>query len=233
MKNILLIGAFVFASLAGAPSVFAYTVDGTTAVTAAINSCGYASNDTGYCAESFTTIGAGSIDALTTRIGNPGSSVLDYVVSVQADAGGHPSGVDLGSSDSKNAAVFGHGVACSQADNSWTFSTPVPLSASTVYWLVLIPSGYDSIGVNVCGNSGVGTTGSEALPTTSDTSTWETPTYGREFYFSADITEGGGGGGGTTASTTITVIVDPAEQLFDAFVIFFASMVFIIWLIRR
>jgi len=46
-------------------------------------------------------------------------------------------------------------------------------------------------------------------------------------------TGGGGGGSGGSATTTTTVIDDPAEQLFDAFLLYFLSMAFIIWLMRK
>jgi hypothetical protein len=63
-----------------------------------------------------------------------------------------------------------------------------------------------------------------------------TSIYGGTAVLSANITQGGGGGAGGGASSTLSIAtstVDQAEQnLFFAYWTFFASLVFVVWLIR-
>lgn len=78
-----------------------------------------------------------NIDDLTVRLKKSGTPVDNVTIEIQADSGGSPSGVSLGTSD----AVTGGSVSASYADKAFSWSSPVSLVAGTTYWFVIKRSG--------------------------------------------------------------------------------------------
>lgn len=88
---------------------------------------GFASNNSNMTAQGFTTVGAGTIASVVSQTAFGGAASA-ATISIQADSAGAPSGVDLGSvSITPNASC---------ANSTWTFGTPVSVSATTKYYLV-------------------------------------------------------------------------------------------------
>jgi len=88
-------------------------------------------------AQSFTTSGAGDIGTITgAQLIKTGTPTDDVTASIQADSGGNPSGTPLGTS----GAVDVQATTCG-TEYTFTFSTPVAVSASTLYWVVFQRTG--------------------------------------------------------------------------------------------
>lgn len=87
-------------------------------------------------AQSFSLAAASVVNKVVGRIFKDGSPADNMVASIQADSSGVPSGTPLIS-----ASVAGASIGTSAANITFSFSTPLNLSASTTYWLVFERSG--------------------------------------------------------------------------------------------
>lgn len=104
-----------------------------------------------YAAQSFTTTQSGTISSIATSLQTVGSPSDNVTVSLQADSAGAPSGVSLGSGTVAAASVPS---ACSSGRTTFTFSGPVTVTNSTLYWVVYSRSGANDTSnrYQICGN---------------------------------------------------------------------------------
>lgn len=156
-------------------------------------------------------------------------------ISIDCDADGNgagthlwvafsPVGVHMGSSaQSFNACNSGTFVAYGGGGSGqYTHNFQVDAGqAGTVTWLYL---SYVESGYNECTN------GTDTLAQCMLENAYTVPGSISVTY---DLSAGGGGGGGSGTTTPVTVIDDPAEQIFDALMLFLLSMFGMIWFMRK
>lgn len=138
-------------------------------------------------AQQFTMGGTGhSIDATTVLMSKIGTPAGTMVAELFADSGGLPTGGALGTSD---AVTIDTAVTTTSPNYNWvnfTFSTPVALSASTIYHLVIRTIGYTyNNGVTellLAGDQG-GTHTGEGETYDDGTSTWSSIAPATVLYF--------------------------------------------------
>ena len=150
-------------------------------------------------ADPITTTGAGTVSTVSVCVTKNGSPVDNAVLSIYSDSAGAP-GSDLGDSTGVAASgITSNGALndCSSGGASFvtfTFTTPVSLSASTNYWLFLGRSGTRSTSnyYFLDGDSRVSTGFGHMLA--SNSGTWTS--NGAEGFYNLVVTPSGGGGGG-------------------------------------
>ena len=130
-------------------NALAYTLTSTTSSDPA-NGFGYSSAIAEKAAESFTTIGAGTMDIVTFSQNKIGAPTDNYTIEIQTDSSGSPSGTVLASFTGAGADLT-----TTPTDYNRSFGT-VSLSASTKYWFVFKRSGTLST-TDYYGNPGLGT----------------------------------------------------------------------------
>ena len=164
-----------------------------------INSIGFASNDTAQGAQSFTTVGAGTVLSVDLEGARDGSSTTDlYYIQIFTDSSSVPgSMLTNGESNSHQLNDFPAVVSfkCSLTTMSpvtFTFSTPPSVSAATRYWAVCTTKGiYDtSNALRWCGDSLSAHSEIEVHSTTTPT-TWGTAT-GQAGYLVVSIQDAAG-----------------------------------------
>jgi len=183
---------------------------------------GWGTSATPRIAQSFTTVAAGSVNAIDTYQLINGGTGNDYFITIESDAGGTPDGVALDTSNTVSNLN-----SCSSAQQV-SFSGAAPLAASTKYWAV-----FHMIGVpdDTNNNEGCGAIDSYAGGTQlRDNGGWTD--QGIDEKMIIYLTTGGSGGGGGLGGATSTV--DQAEtNLAYATWIFLSSMVIMIWIMRK
>jgi hypothetical protein len=117
-----------------------------------VNSVGLASNDSAQAAQSFTTVGAGTISSCNIKCAYDGSSTSTaFYLQIFSDSSGSPgSMITNGESNSHPLSDFTPIVtascfATSPSAVTFTWPTPPTVAAFTTYWLVLTTKGvYDA-----------------------------------------------------------------------------------------
>jgi len=221
--------AFLFTFLLLPNSVFAYTIT-TTVNSSSLTAVGYTDGGTDLRqsdAELITTTGAGDLTQVimsVAKVASPGDTV---VVKVYANSGAVPTGAALGTSDALLPSQTNcPGGSSATRDETFTFSTPVALSASTDYWIALERTG-SLDGTNFyrpCGDDAV-VTNDFALK---NNGTWSSSSD-QSIRLFATIDEGGGG-----ATTATSTPVDNANaNQFYGVVLFLVGFWGTIWFFRK
>lgn len=155
-----------------------------------------------------TTAGAGTVSTVSLCVAKNGNPVDTAVLSIYSDSAGAP-GSDLGNS----TGVAASGITSNGAFNdcssgganfvTFTFSSPVSLSASTNYWLFLGRSGTRSTSAYyfMLGDSHTSTGFGPMLA--SNSGVWISS--GAEGFYSLVVTASGGGGGGGNSMYALTI----------------------------
>lgn len=118
--------------------------------------------------QTFTTVGAIDVTAIAFSFGKNGSPTDDVTVDIFATSGGNPTGTSLGTSNAIGSASIGNVV-------TFTFPTPIALSATTLYAAVLSRSGAVD-GTNFFSVTGTAaSTYSGGTPLTYNGSSWSQP----------------------------------------------------------
>ncbi len=126
-----------------------YTIT-TTASSSSANGYGYSVGTAEKAAQSFTTTGAGTLNNVTFSMCKIGSPADNFVIELQSDSSGAPSGTVLASYTGAASSIT-----TSPTDYSYSFGLTT-LSASTKYWFVFSRSGSLSTS-NYYTNPGLGT----------------------------------------------------------------------------
>lgn len=170
----------------------------------------------------FVTIGAGTADSVDFCLKNDGGSPSGIVLLFMADSGGSPSTVIASSTAS--------GAISTAQRYTFTFSSPVSLSAATDYWIMAVPSG----GGSTLANCGLGsdTSGYATKYSSNNGASWSTLT-GTTQNFSFLVTESGGGGGATTTTASTTMMSNPNQDVANGIYLYFVGFFGIIWLFRK
>jgi len=169
-----------------------------------------------------TTVTANTFDVNLDSAVN-GSPSDDAVIYIEGNSSGQPDGTVLGSSQVPASSLTG---TCGAT--AYPTITTADLPAGT-YWLVRGRSGSPDNTDNFlnCINH-LSTTNTEQQSSGS----WSG--YGLDMVGTMVTSDSGGGGGGGTGTTTPpTVIDDPAEQIFDAMILFLLTMFGMIWFMRK
>jgi len=219
------------------PFVYAdYTID----ITAATGErCWPSVDNTDYrCGQQFTTVGAGDVSSVTMKMAKHNSPTQLLTAKIETTSGGSPTGTVLGTSSTFDASTIGAS-ACSSGGNSvtFTFATPVSLSASTEYAVTV--TGSANNGTNypaICGKNPGDTSGSDVIYGTNTTWTVTAPSA---LYLTVPVVESSGGGGGDTsatstwtATTTFSCVLTSTSSLCDTSNSGIADIIFMLgWLV--
>jgi len=191
--------------------------------------------------QSFTTINAGDITGFENlEVVKQGSPADDIIVSVYDDSGG-PNTL-LGNYTVNNVYVL---ASCS-GEITGTFSSPISVAASTMYWVVIQRSGSADFThyYKTCGDAvGDSYAGGGAGYIDNGATFTDLTGAGYDLRITLDIQEGGGGGdtgsttppftGGGPLSASTTIVDNPTQDLWNGYMLFFLSMGGVLWLFKR
>jgi len=114
----------------------------------------------------------------------------------------------------------------------FTFSSPIALSASTVYWLVTSRSSYADVNVQLCGTVGSGG-GNQAHSSTGATGSW-TGSSASSFDTATDVVEGSPPPPPATTTEATRTPVDSANQdLFYGVLLFMVGFWGTVWFFKK
>jgi len=221
----LLPGTFVFAD---------YTIS-TVTNSSSLTAVGYtdgAGDDRVSDAQQVITTGAGTVSSIVMSVATAGSPGDNLVMKIYADSGDLPSGAAIATSNNVSAGVMGSGCPGGNSatrDETFTFSSPVSLSAATKYWFAIERTGaLDGTDFyRACGDdAGAITPNSFAKYTSSWANSPQT------IRLTADVVEGGSSGTSTATSTDVTVD-NPNQNLFNGVILFMLSFWGVIWFFRK
>jgi len=169
-------------------------------------------------AQSFLTIGAGTLETVRIKASVAGSGT--YTMTLEADDSGHPSGAPLANVSFSGAIAAG----CSDSVDV-SFASPISLDAATTYWIVFDRDDANSTG-NYLDLCSVGSdTYSDGIWKRFNTSAWSTISDDGDLIL--PIVEGGGGEGSTTPTTTPNgLTADPFFPYFEGALLWIAIFAF-------
>jgi len=215
--GLLFIPSFAFAD---------YTVTPATYSTGNLIDMSAANNTNG--GQIFTTVGVGDVSRIDICLSsNIGSQTGDVTMDIYAASGNDPTGSSLG-----QATIVANTVSGAAALYTFTFGTPVSLSASTDY-VAVIGRTDNSVGnVKGCGNAVEATNG---VYSDDNAATWNA--LSAVFYMTVFVTEAGGGGTGTTTpqvfSTTTQLVDNPNQDFANGLWLFLAGAWFMVYLFAK
>jgi len=174
----------------------------------------------GYIAVKFTAPISGDVSTLTTY-GTKVSAGVNFTAAFYTDTGGSGPGTIVGGASGTVIPAAG---TCT--DNVATFGSPVTLTASTVYWVVLSPAALSGTNyVNVCASGNPSTNNAAA---STDGSTWS---VNNDIYYAEfDIV---GEAPTPTATTTITAVDSAVDDLYHGVILYMIGFWGVIWFFRK
>lgn len=106
-----------------------------------------------FAAQDFTTVGAGTVQTFAVKISGVNSPSDYSYLTFESDNAGAPSGTVLGTSDNVTPDVWP-----TSSKKTYTLASPVSVTASTKYWIVMKRTGADSTAAyyNIGGGAGAG-----------------------------------------------------------------------------
>jgi len=153
-------------------------------------------------------------------------------VDIEADVGGHPSGVSLGSAQIAGTSVANVGGAeCDGAVDNETFPTisGLALTSGTTYWAVLSRTGSLNTYPNtyvVCRN-----TNSVSDQYSQDDSTWSASA--KQFSGYLDLISGTPPEPPSTEGTATSTVNQTEQNTFNGVLVFMLSMFFVVWFFKK
>lgn len=192
------------------------------------------SGDIHSLAQPFTPTGNATEAAVVAYMGKEGAGSVENVeFAIQADSAGLPSGSDLGIATIAPVASLptDNTTECLGTEQAFfsATSTGLTLTSGTQYWLIIRKTGADedtSKTPYLCGKNGTPHQFYYNGSWTEDT---------RAPHMSISLSSGGGGGGGSASTTPVaTSTIDQTQRnVWQAWWVFFAMLVFVVWLGRR
>lgn len=205
---------------------FAYTLTTGADTSQDFTAVFYASNDTAKVSQTLLTIGSGDISSVTYRMKKSGSPTMNLTLTIYDTSGDLPTGSVLGTSNS--VAATGLPSDCS-TDVTFTFSSPVALSAASSYAFVLNSDAYSTTNnVTVCGSGASEyTDGRHGYYD----GTWHLAGSQYDEYVTMDVSTGGGSSSSTTTSTSTPEEVQATGVLgILGLLSFISGLAFTLWL---
>jgi len=198
--------------------VFAdYTVTSTSMTDGIIT---IASGEWERAAQELPITGEGTIQNVEFCLYNSGSPTGDVIMSIQGDSGGNPDGSTIASA-TLNATSFDS----SHVRRTFSLASPLSMTSSTDYWIVITRSTMDGGGVVPCGDASAGAGGRGY------NGSWNTLS-GRDFNISVLVTEGSPTPPSPSMSTS-TPVDNPNQNIFNMIILFMGSMWFVVWSLRK
>jgi len=227
MSRKFLLFSLVFWALAGVVFWFSpafahadYSVD-TNSGTTGVASIPLAAGEHLNIAQQFTTIGAGTTDSVDFCLYSSGVGTGNLTLDLQTVSAGDPSGVSLGTATIPVGDVTG-----THQRVHFTFASPVSLSASTAYYLVLAKSVNDGV-ISGCGDADT------PAGKYSDNGTAWSSTAPNNFNINVDVVEGGGGASTTAGTAATTTVFNPNQDFANGLFLFTAWFFGIYWLFSK